>query len=191
MLYLPPLLSPLVVYVGVTQCLVALCLPCLSPSSKCSSFRLAKQQVPNSCLKAPMRKPSVSMRRLPGPYLHPQPAPQEQLPPPYRLGSMRRFPFVQCSPAFHELFWLQNKFSASCAIPWHLPRKWPDVGKEALAFKRGVHLFSMCLNYVFCGRKWVPPAGLRRPPNVQQLAAFDRIRRPPAFHSALGAGAMN
>ena len=57
---------------------------------------------------------------------------------------------------------------------------------KSLMIKRGIHVIAMCLNYVFCGGKWTPPAELRRSPSSLQLAAFDRVRR---FLSACGSQA--
>ena len=78
--------------------------------------------------------------------------------------------------------------SASSSALFPLPVPFPGVFDgggpklslkrcKSLMLKRGVHVIAMCLNYVFCGRKWIPPAELRRPPSPSHVAAFDRIRR--------------
>ena len=87
--------------------------------------------------------------------------------------------------------------SASSSALFPLPVPFPGVFDgsgpklslkrcKSLMLKRGVHVIAMCLNYVFCGRKWIPPAELRRPPSPSHVAAFDRIRR---FLCACGSSA--
>ncbi|CAE7347850.1 unnamed protein product [Symbiodinium microadriaticum] len=76
--------------------------------------------------------------------------------------------------------------SSSALFPLPVPypgvfdRSGPKMAQgrfKSLVLKRGVHIVTMCLNYVFCGRNWTPLAELRRPPSSSQEVVYDRIRR--------------
>ena len=80
-------------------------------------------------------------------------------------------------------------FPLPVPFPGIFDRSGPKLARkrcQSIMSQRCIHVIAMCLNYVFCGGKWIPSAELRRPPSSCQLAAFDRIRR---FISACGSQA--
>ena len=163
-----------------------------------------QQQAPHVPFKAAMHRERGSNRSLVNASHHASPACSGRSSSPGPLGFDEEISFrsmlsslpravVACNTKFSKFlsstFRLQRAGApAPSSVLYPLPVPFPGVFHasgpmlaqkrfERLAFKRGVHVLAMCLNYVFCGRKWIPPAELRRPPNQQQLAAFSQIRR--------------